>query len=219
MDKQTAQKLLAYYRSKGYQVFEGGGRVNIFYIEGASMRGRGADFEIVKNPDRPDEWNDLRGVMLVENGVPEIVFCAVATTEPGIKSTNSKEAAKLGGVARIPFGQYTVWRMGFHKGDKSHPALVQCRALKVYADKNKDGKRTGDMLRYASGINQHGAPTKTKPPRVVGGYSAGCLVGWEWEKHLYFIGICMTDPGYIANKNFEFTSVIINGDEFDSFRF
>jgi len=204
-----ADKLLAYYLHKGYKYSDSPFTFNIAYIEGANWDG-------TANADEADKWNDRRILFTVQNGLCKIVMNVGCTTEPGKLATNSTEAAKLGGVARIAFGQYTAWQMGFHKGRANHPALVQCSPIPVYRDANKDGKRTGDLLDYATGINQHGT-RPGKAPDAVGNWSAGCLVGQYWPNHLEFIRTLKQDARYISDNKFVFTSAIIDGDAFASF--
>lgn len=205
-----ADKLLAYFIYKGYTYSTAPFTYNIAYIEGANEDG-------TANADKPDGWNDRRILFTINDGVCKIVMNVAATTEPGIKATFDPAAEKRGGVARIAFGQYTAWKMGYHKGRANHPALVQVTPLPVHRDFNKDGKRTGDKVDIGLfGINQHGAPVRANPP-VVGNWSEGCLVGYYWINHLKFIGLLKQDARYVADKYFLFTTAIIDGDAFASF--
>lgn len=204
-----AQRIVEYMARKGYSLARGRSEVNIVYIEGADADGR-------PNADRLDGWNDRRIVMVFEGGKPVIVHNAEATTEPGLAATNSVGAARRGGVARVQFGQFAVWQMGFHRfatEGPRHPALVQRRALKVHRDANRDGKRTGDALEWATGINQHGTRLGINPANV-GTWSEGCLVGRSWLLHVEFIELCRRDPRYMADPNFFFPTTIIAGDDF-----
>jgi len=210
MDK-LADKLIRYATAKQWHIDTRPGVPNIFYIEGSNADG-------TPNADKPDGWNDRRIVVVFDTfGKPWCSLNGAATTEPGVSSTNSKAAQKLGGVARIQFGQFRVWRNGYHKGDKAHRALVQVLPLDVHRDFNRDGKRTGDKIGPATGINQHG----TRPginSKKVGGYSAGCLVGQYWATHLDFMDIMDSHPDYIADKNYLYYTAVINGDEFGKFK-
>ncbi|MGI9161184.1 MAG: hypothetical protein ACR2K1_15665 [Saprospiraceae bacterium] len=192
--------------AKGYTIARNPGEVNIVYLEGANEDG-------APNADLIDGWNDRRMVIVFDaQKTPVIAHNAQATTEPGLAATNSARAQQRGGVARIPFGQFAVWQMGFHK-EISHPALVQRRNLKVHRDANRDGKRTGDALDWAIGINQHSTRPTANPQRV-GTWSEGCLVGRSWILHLEFIELCRRDPRYIENPMFFFPTTIIAGDDF-----
>ncbi len=208
-----AADLVRYYDQLGYTYTKEPNTYNIVYIEGMSL-----DFSL--NRDRPDEWNDLRCIFAFNpDGKPFIVFAAVCTTEPGYQATFSPEAKRAFGVARIKFGQYAAWRMGFHRKARmgnAHPALVQHGVLPVHRDFNKDGLRTGDAVTKGYGINQHG----TRPGYIggsVGNWSAGCLVGQYWPEHLMFLTILKSDARYLSNQKFVYTTAIIAGDDFIKF--
>ena len=203
-----AEKILAYMRHKGYTVCNGPGEYNIVYLEGADADGR-------PNADTIDVWNDRRLLIRHDtDGTARMVLNAMATTEPGLAATHSTAARKRGGVARIAIGQHTAWKMGFHKQLVTHPALVQTQPLTVHRDYNRDGRRTGDRLDVGLfGINQH----STRPgirPKNVGRWSEGCLVGQTWEEHLNFIDLLRTDVRFQADKDFVFTTTVIDTTDF-----
>ncbi len=210
-EQTLAQRIVAYMEAKKYTVSRKPGHVNIVYLEGSNEDG-------TPNRDQIDGWNDRRIVILFDkDGKPQIVHNAAATTEPGYTATMSKAAEKRGGVARIQFGQFTAWRLFYHKYSTlgpRHPALVQVAPLKVHRDANKDGKRTGDALDWVQGLNQHGTSILGNTPGNVGMWSEGCLVGQIWAQHLLFIELCKADPRYIADDQFIFTTTIIAGDDF-----
>lgn len=204
-----AARLCAYMQAKNIRLFYGKDEFNIIYVEGINPDG-------TENADADDGWNDLRVVLEFVEYSPQIVHAAVATTEPGRLATLSDAAKARGGVARIAFGQYSAWRLGYHnirKNNKNHPALVQAAPLPVHRDRNRDGKRTGDLLHLGMfGINQHG----TRPGYrgdTVANWSEGCLVGMDWEDHLAFIDLLRHDGRYVADPQFLFTTTVIAGDE------
>lgn len=206
--------IIEYMTAKGYMIDIHPSEKNIVYIEGMNP-----DFTL--NSDAFDAWNDLSLIFEYNaEGIPEIIFSAICTTEPGRAATLSKEARALGGVARIAFGQFTAWRMGFHKRARlldTHPALVQCAPIPVHRDLNRDGKRTNDPIGIASGLNHH----STNPNYnggIVGKYSAGCLVRKFWKDHMLFIDLLKTDPRYVNDAMFVFTSTIIAGDDLFKFK-
>lgn len=205
-------KLLAYMASKGYIVSIIPDAVNIVYIEGV-------DDNWNPNPDRIDDWNDRAIVFTYDaEGNPSVLCNHVCTTEPGLVSTQAPRVSA--GVARIPFGQFFVWQMGFHHFatlGQRHPALVQRAPLKVHRDGNRDGKRTGDALDWATGINQH-STHGGRPPEKVGRYSEGCLVRRFWHDQLQFIALCQKDPRYLADSAYLFCSTVIDGDDFGRFQ-
>jgi hypothetical protein len=200
-----AQLIIAYMESLGYDIARGPHELNIVYVEGADLDG-------TPNADDADRFNDL-GLLIEfdEAGQPQIVHRAVCTTEPGYAATMAQRARLLGGVARVQLTQYkSCWQMGFHKSNPAHPALVQRAPMLVHRDRNRDGKRPGDLLMPASGINQHG----TRPgmlARLVGTWSEGCLVRLNWDDHLHFIGMLKTDPRYVQNPAFLFSAAILDG--------
>lgn len=208
--EQASGAIVAYMTQKKYIVDTTAGQLNIVYLEGLNP-----DFTL--NPDAADGWNDLSLILNHnQDGQPVIVYSATCTTEPGRAATFDADARKVGGVARIAFGQYAAWRMGFHKAARlldTHPALVQCAPLPVHRDRNFDGKRTGDPMGWASGLNQHGT-SANYAGGPVSKWSAGCLVRQWWPDHLKFIELLKTDPRYISNKRFVFSSTIIDGDDF-----
>lgn len=172
---------------------------NIVYVEGC-------DFDGMPNTDKMNEWNDLRLILKVENGIPKITNCWKATTEPGWKYTNNP--LNPDGAFRIAFGQYRAWAVGWHK---THEALVQVGEIKGYRDRNKDGFRTGDKIIVGSdfGVNQHWGYDLPE----VDGASAGCLVGQSTKGHLEFMKINKSDPRYLSDNDYIFTTTIIPGDK------
>jgi hypothetical protein len=207
-----AHRLVEYFAIKGYVLDRNPGEVNIIYLEGAHYNGTPIS-------DDPDKWNDRRIVLMFDkDNKPFIAINHAATTEPGRSATMSQAAAKRGGVARIKFGQFRAWRVGYHnqaKNGRTHPALVQRAELWVHRDRNRDGKRTGDPVTKASGINQHSTrPGYTR--NSVGTWSEGCLVGWIWEQHMKFMELVQSDPRYLADPNYMFLTTIIDATEFHS---
>lgn len=211
----TIQQIIGYMLKSGMAIFTTPGHVNIVYLEGVSE-------DMEPNADAPDQWNDVRLVFTHNDaGAPTIVHTAAATTEPGRLPTNSAEALKRGGVARIAFGQYTAWKIGYHnqrKNGRNHPALVQCRPVSVHRDRNRDMKRTCDTVHVGMfGINQH----STRPGwngESVGYFSEGCLVGKNWEAHVDgFMPILKADPRYRADNDFVFTAAVLDGSKVSAF--
>jgi hypothetical protein len=206
-----AYRLVEYFALKGYTLDRNPGEVNIIYLEGANADGS-------PNNDAPDRWNDRRIVLMFDSQrQPFISLNIEATTEPGRSATMSQAAKKRGGVARIQIGQFQVWRVGFHnqaKNGKTHPALVQRGELWVHRDANQDGLRTGDTIRRASGINQHG----TRPGyrgESVGTWSEGCLVARYFNDHLLFMDKVKQDPRYTADPAYLFRTTIIDATDLE----
>ena len=179
--------------------------VNIFYLEGCTAS------DMLPNPDLPDIWNDTCLIIQANQGPGWAMHRMEATSEPGLSATMSKQAAKLGGVFRIAIGYHAEkWVMGFHKRNKQHPALVQSGKIFGHRDKNRDGKRTGDLVTdNVTGLNQHGTRAGLKSVRV-GEWSYACLVRRMWEDHLKFIRLCKNDPRYILDNGFKFSTTVVD---------
>ncbi|NDE91552.1 MAG: hypothetical protein EB059_10550 [Alphaproteobacteria bacterium] len=206
--KDLASKLIAYMKSRGDVVFEKDGALNIVYLEGANIDG-------TENADKPDGWNDVRYLVRHFNGYPEMLFAQIATTEPGVAPTHSAAARKRGGIGRIILGQQKGWKMGFHKGDVNHPALVQCAELLVHRDVNEDYRRTGDPIKRVSGLNQHGTRIGYDGDNV-GNWSEACLVGRIFNRHLEFIAHVKNSPEYQTDENHVFHTAVYGADDFNA---
>lgn len=186
----------------GFYINRGLG-INTVYVEGVDQDG-------TLNKDRPDEWNDLCiWFTVAQNGCVRFLGKDKCTTEPGrfytINPLNNK------GAARIAFGQYKAWTLGMHK--QIQPALVQAAALKVHRDTDRSMTRSqADTIQIvtAAGINQH-----TTGPRVqaalVGKYSAGCLVKWDYDIHLAWLNQSKQDYRFRNNTLYTFVACIIPG--------
>ncbi|WP_041234146.1 peptidoglycan-binding domain-containing protein [Cylindrospermum stagnale] len=198
-----ASKILKYMLAQNYLVFSEPKEYNIVYIEGMNE-----DWTL--NNDAPNEFNDLRIVIEVVDGIPKIVNHWQATTEPGnyytINPMNSS------GAARIKFGQYKSWAIGMHGNADRHEALIQVAPITVHRDFNKDFKRTGDKLDTGLfGVNQHWG--YDIPTHDIKDASAGCLVGRTRKGHREFVKIIKQDRRYLANNNYIFYTTVIPGDD------
>lgn len=202
LDKSFASSIVRWMSAKKYQIFTGPRRYNIIYIEGCNADG-------TLNSDRPNEFNDRRLIIeIVEK--PVILGNWEATTEPGDYYTQHPMNSK--GAARIAFGQYEGWSVGFHGKRDAHEALVQVLPIAVYRDYNKDYRRTGDFLdRGLFGVNQHWG--YDLPVTKVFNASAGCLVGRTREGHKQFMKLLKQDARYVLNKDYKFWTTIIPGDD------
>ncbi len=191
------ERIVAAMRRKGYKVDEGAGVYNIVYVEGMNLDG-------TVNDDAPDFYNDLRCVINVVGSKVTATLWR-ATTEPGKFYTEHRINPK--GAARIAFGQQRAWQVGMHRGH--HEALVQTGgSVKVHRDDNEDFIRPGDATDTGwFGINQHG-PSGTS--ETIGGNSAGCLVSQTMSAHRDFMKMVKSDQRYLANKQFIFSTTILD---------
>jgi hypothetical protein len=199
-----ASRIIRYMQAKKYQIFQGIKQYNIVYIEGINTDG-------VLNPDSPNCFNDVRLILEIVENVPSIKARWEATTEPG--SHYTYRPMNAGGAARIKFGQYKAWRIGFHGTADRHEALVQTGGeVTVHRDFNKDFRRTGDKLDTGYfGINQHWG--YDLPHNNIANAGAGCLVGRTRQGHREFMGLIKQDRRYQLNKDYCFYAAILPGDE------
>ena len=168
------------------------------------------DSDGTPNDDKPNYFNDLRMVIEFTNGKPKIVDCWEATTEPGYHYTYHPMNRK--GAARIKFGQYRAWKVGYHGRADRHEALVQVRPITVYRDANKDMKRIGDKEDTGLfGIDQHWGYDLSR--NNIKNASAGCLVGRTRAGHREFMSIIEQDRRYQKNRGYIFWTTVISGED------
>lgn len=200
-----ARKVIRFMIQKEYFIALGPDVFNIVYVEGVDGDGR-------ENADEMDFWNDRRLVFRIgSDGNPIVMMNVAATTEPG-KFYTQQPLNPLG-AARIAFGQYKAHCIGLHNGQ--HPALVQRGKIRVHRDINRNGKRdAGDPIGIGSawGINQH-STRPGQPPKLVGKYSAGCLVGQSYSEHMSFMGLVKHDIRFKNNAGYLFPTAVISGTE------
>lgn len=184
-----------------YEVFSRSHEKNIIYIEGMDDTGN-------VNEDSPNVFNDLRLVIGFNNSTPVIEGAWPATTEPGFWYTDNPMNAD--GAARIAFGQYRSWQIGIHGNSDPHEALVQVADVKVHRDYNRDMVRLDDAIDEGLfGINQHWG--YDMPIDDIGLASAGCLVGRTRNGHRKFMKLIKSNPRYLADADFIFTTAILDG--------
>lgn len=202
-----ASRIYNYMVKKGYTVFTERKQYNIVYIEGMNP-----DFTL--NNDAPDEFNDLRLVLEVQEGKPAIVGKWEGTTEPGKVYTIDRPLNR-NGAARIEFKQHRCWQVDIHNRGKvsAHEALVQTGGkVTVHRDRNKDFIRTNDDLdRGFFGINQHWG--FDFPKNNIKTASAGCLVGRTTAGHKQFMEFVKQDNRYEADRKYVFYTTVIAGDD------
>jgi hypothetical protein len=161
------------------------------------------------NDNTPNQFNDSRFVVTFIDGKPKLLGAWEATTEPSRYWTEHPMMPK--GPARIAFGKYTAWQIGFHHDNKDHEAWLQTAGkVTVCRDKNKDYKRDGDLQETDFfGINQHHG--YDLPRNDLGTSSAGCLVGRAIAGHREFMRITRSDPRFRADTRFAVSAIILDG--------
>ncbi|MBL8189549.1 MAG: peptidoglycan-binding protein [Acidobacteria bacterium] len=200
-----ASRIVRYMQKKKYWLARMPGFLNIVYVEGVNEDGS-------LNDDAPNQFNDRRLVIAVEDGKPTIIFNVEGTTEPGAHFTNNP--LNTMGAARISFGQFKAWSVGVHNAKKAnrHEALVQVEEIPVHRDRNRDFKRIGDPIDIGLfGINQHSG--FNQPKNNIGAASAGCLVGRLSEQHKDFMRLVKSDPRFKTSNGYRFITTIIAGDD------
>jgi hypothetical protein len=207
-----ARRLVGYMELQKYEIYKEEGEINIVYIEGACADGN-------PNKDEPNIYNDRRIIFKFVNGEPKIVGNWLATTEPGDYYIKHLYSPEKKGAALIAFTQHkNAWEIGMHRGTDKIPAyesLVEVGNIKIIRDLNRDGWRNinkGDSEQIDNfDISQHKGSNKNNK---VNKDSAGCLVGKTPNGHEEFMSVIKQDPRFVKDKNFKFTTTVIDGDEF-----
>ena len=181
-------------KAKGYEWFDDGDyNVNIVGIRNMAVGTR------VTN-----KFDDHITVSYKENGEWKF-HCFECTTDPGDDWMDRPMSSK--GCAIIVPGQYkSSHKLRLHAG--KYLALGQQRKLKVYRDRNKDGKYGFDPSTITEGlygINIHRATGKAgKTSTYVDKWSAGCQVIASNDNWHAFLDICQTSRDTWSN-NFTYT--------------
>lgn len=152
------------------------------------------------------DWDDQRCLIDFDAKTPTMEGQWAATVQYGREAMLTKS----NGAAKIALGWHPrKWRMGFHKQNKSHPALVQVAGLSITRDVDRNGKPEGDPSFYGIfGLNQH--TTGVNPPTQIGPWSYGCLVGQVRQGHFDYLGILRRSPAFKKDPNMLFSTLIIN---------
>lgn len=195
-------RLDAAMRRHKYKIFTGPGELNIVYVTGANLDGS-------KNDNAPDKWNDLRCVYAYDGGKPVMNGLWVCTTEPGFYY-GREHLLNSHGAAHLAPGQYDAWQTGYHRGDSDRFALVQTGGdVTVWRDANRNFVRddTDPIDVGGFGINEHDGQDGS--PESIGTHSAGCLVVRERAKHAEFMKLVTSDPRWVRNHRFIFTTALL----------
>ena len=192
--QKLASAVINYAQQKKWVIRTGARKYNIFYIRGMNPDG-------TLNDNKVNEFNDLRIVVEIINNNPRIVGLWEATDAPGTHYINNP--INSGGAAVIVTGrQYHAWKIGFHKDNPNHPALVQTGGSVTVA-------RNGIPSTGYFGINQHGG--YDYPRNNIQDASAGCLVGRTRKGQTQFMNILNQDADYLNDRNYVFYTGFILG--------
>lgn len=197
-----AGRIVRAMQSTGHWVCRHEQCLNIVYVEGMDPDGE-------KNQNIPNQFNDARFLIGVSGGAPKVVDAWDGSTEPGRVFTEHPLAdARAKGAARVKFGQYYSWTVGFHHSDPNHEALVQIGDITVCRDLNKDYQREGDHEETGVfAINQHWG--YDLPVSDMQNSGAGCLIGRTRAGHRKFMSQIKNDARYRASRGYRFTTTIL----------
>ena len=163
--------------------------MNIVYVEGMNVDG-------TKNDNKPNRFNDCRCLLAInKSGKPLLSGVWKGTTEPSKYWTENPMNKR--GAARIAFGQYKSWSVGWYHG---YEVLRQAKDVTVYRDLNRDYVRTGDKT-YTGMFGIHHHWGNDLPDNNLGHSSAGCLVGQKRAEHKEFMKLIKADPRYSKATN------------------
>lgn len=200
-NKNPAKQWLSHYDDH-FKLYTKPGEINIVYLEDCNFNG-----EPYYGPEKTNTFNDLRLVIQWQNGYPKIIHKGLATTEPSSYWTRGRRS-NPGGAARIMFGQWWGWHMGFHNWKKNHPCLFQCAPVAFARDFNQDYSRKGDKVVVGTiGANQHHGYNHAVG--AINAASAGCLVERLIEGHFTFMSICRKAPQYKRNSKYIFSTTVL----------
>jgi peptidoglycan hydrolase-like protein with peptidoglycan-binding domain len=196
-----ASRIVKYMIKKGYELYQGSNIYNVVYVEDCTECGKSL-------PDQPDYFNDRRLLIQILNGKPTIIANYKCTTEPGRYYT--KNRMNRLGAARIKFGSYKAWKLGYH-GSRPYRALVQCMSIPVHRDNNENFARDkNDKITWGLiGLNQHHGYNN----RTIYVHSAGCLTAQSSEGHFEWMDLIENDKRVKKNRSHIIVTSILPGDK------
>lgn len=151
------------------------------------------------NNVKADSWDDHLYVIYKVNNNWRKLYITEVTTDPGLTElvNPSFRAAQIDGTAAIKEGQYRgAYRLGYHRNNRLHPALIQVRPVTIYRDKDRDDEldylQGGDVAisKGLFGVNIHSTRPDWDRERVYN-WSAGCIVAKDFRYFQdNFISVC-----------------------------
>lgn len=161
-DSITPDVIVAAYASKGYELNDEPGKLNIFGIR--------------SNDTLSNQFDDMLGVLYKNNNNEWVLDKYKATTDPGLFWRQNP--MNVNGTAILQPGQHKdSFVIGKHQG--KYTALTQHKPLPLWRDNNKDDvlDREGKTYTDLAGINIHRATSIAgKQSTQVDKWSAGCQV-------------------------------------------
>ena len=130
------------------------------------------------------------------------------TTDPG-RYWLTKEDYKGCAVYYHPQQARSAYRLGKHRGNASHPALLQKKAVKYWRDWDKDeqAEYEGEIHSGRIGLNIHRSSTREGGSKYIEKWSAGCIVWKDSKDHLRMIELCKFQRDKRGWHNFSFTLI------------
>jgi len=170
--------------------------LNIIYIEGMNVDGSLNDF-------RPNAFDCVRVLLSMPIVLdPKIVGIWDATTHAGMYWEMHR--MNPAGAFHIRLGQQTAWVMGqYHV----QTALIQSKPLEGTRDSHDDFKREGPTVIGDFGVHHHWG--YDYPKDNAGNSSAGCQVGRTKAGHNEFIALLRSDPRYVKDHGFVWSSTVM----------
>lgn len=148
-------------------------------------------FGIRSSENVAGKWNDLIGLAYTSEIGKEVVWSTTGTTDSGLFYLLNP--MNINGCGAIVPGQYqNVYKKGYHKNNKNHPALIQIRPFKSYRDNTKDSVYEYNPNTIESGMqgaNLHRALYSGEAEEV-GNHSAMCQVVRSKSDLDYLLFLC-----------------------------
>ena len=133
----------------------------------------------IRNVKNTDTFNDyLIAYWFDSNNNIQYKIYDKFTTDPGLYKALLSPSNKNGCAILVEGWYRKLWKVGYHKGDKNHKALVQNSTCKVYRDNNKDkiiDRNPKTIQSGIFGINLHRCRTD-RDVQTVQNFSEGCQV-------------------------------------------
>ena len=164
-----------YVKSNGGVVFENPYYLNLFGI---------------RNTKNVDAFNDYLVIYWFDsNKSVHYKIYDKFTTDPGLYKALLAPSNKNGCAVLVEGWYRRLWKVGYHKGNLNHKALVQYAPCKVYRDNNKDkiiDRNPKSIQSGVFGINMHRCRTD-RDVKTVQNFSEGCQVFQNYNEFQSFM--------------------------------